>query len=180
MAVTLKEGRPVRGKEIIIERPDGTRRNVLPYPDPIRNASGMLVGAVDMVLDITESKRAEEAHRRLAAIVESSSDAIVSKDLNGTIMSWNRGAQQLFGYQAEEVIGQPITILIPHDRWDKEPEILERIRRGERVEHYETVRKRKDGRLIEVSLTVSPIQDADGKVVGASKIGRDISRQKEA
>jgi PAS domain S-box-containing protein len=180
MAVTLREGRAVRGEEIIVERPDGTRRNVLPYPDPIRDASGKIVGAVNMLLDITERKRDEEAARRLAAIVESSDDAIISKDLNGIIATWNRGAERLFGYQAEEVIGRPISILMPPDRINEQPQILERIRRGEHLEHYQTIRRRKDGRLIEISLTISPIKNADGKIVGASKIVRNITRQKQA
>jgi PAS domain S-box-containing protein len=118
--------------------------------------------------------------QRLAAIVESSDDAIISKDLNGIIATWNGGAEKLFGYEAEEVVGKPITILIPPDRQDEEPSILERIRRGERLEYYETVRQRKDGRRIEISLTVSPIRDAAGTVVGASKIARDITRRKRA
>jgi PAS domain S-box-containing protein len=180
MAITLKEGRAVRGQEIVIERPDGTRRNILPYPDPIRDASGKIVGAVNMLLDITENKRAEEASRRLAAIVQSSDDAIVSKDLNGIVTSWNRGAERLFGYQAEEIIGRPITILMPPERIDEEQDILQRIRRGEHIEHYETVRQRKDGSLIEISLTISPIKKDNNKIIGASKIGRDITRQKQA
>ena len=117
---------------------------------------------------------------RLAAIVESSDDAIVSKDLNGIINSWNKGAERILGYTAEEVIGKPITILIPADRQDEETEILERIRRGERIEHFETVRRRKDGSLINVSLTVSPIKNERGEVIGASKIARDITQSKEA
>jgi two-component system cell cycle sensor histidine kinase/response regulator CckA len=116
-----------------------------------------------------------EASHRLAAIVESSDDAIVSKDLDGVIRSWNRGAEQLFGYTASEAIGKPVSILIPAERHDEEPGILERIRRGERIEHYETVRQRKDGSLVEISLTVSPIKDSEGKIIGASKIARDIT-----
>ena len=119
--------------------------------------------------DITERKRGEEASQRLAAIVESSDDAIVSKDLDGRITSWNEAAERLFGYKPEEVIGQPITKLIPPDRHDEEPRILERIRRGERIDHYETVRRRKDGTLFDVSLTVSPIRDKSGRIIGASK-----------
>src|SRR4030095_13274082 len=114
----------------------------------------------------------------LAAIVESSDDEIVSKDLNGVIMSWNRGAERIFGYPAAEVIGKPISILIPPDRMAEETEILARIRRGERTEHYETVRRRKDGSRVDISLTVSPIKDAHGRIIGASKIARDISRQR--
>src|SRR5262249_47937314 len=105
-----------------------------------------------------------------AAIIESSDDAILSKDLNGVITRWNRGAEHIFGYVAEEAVGQSVTILIPPDRHDEEPMILDRIRRGERIEHYETVRQRKDGSLVNISLTVSPIKDGDGKIVGASKI----------
>jgi PAS domain S-box-containing protein len=125
--------------------------------------------------DLIEGKQAEGAKARLAAIVESSDDAIVSKDLDGVITSWNRGAERLFGYTAQEAIGQPVTILIPPDRFDEEPHILERVRRGERLEHYETTRRHKDGMLLQISLTVSPIIDGEGRIVGASKIARDIS-----
>lgn len=117
----------------------------------------------------------EELRQFLAAIVESSDDAILSKSLDGVITSWNRGAEKLFGYTADEVIGKPVTLLIPADRAEEEPSILARLRRGERIEHYETVRRRKDGALLDVSLTVSPIRDSTGAVVGASKIARDIS-----
>jgi PAS domain S-box-containing protein len=120
------------------------------------------------------------ATQRIASIVESSADAIVSKDLNGVITSWNYGAEQIFGYTAEEAIGKPITILNPPDRHDEEPAILERIRRGERVAHYETVRMRKDGSRIDISLTVSPVQNTEGKIIGASKIARDITERKNA
>ncbi len=129
--------------------------------------------------DITERKEAEVAKVRLAAIVESSDDAIVSKDLNGVIASWNRGAEQLFGYRDSEIIGKPITLLIPPDRQDEEAVILARIRRGQRIEHYETVRQCKDGRLVDISLTVSPIRDSEGRIIGASKIARDITRRKQ-
>jgi PAS domain S-box-containing protein len=132
------------------------------------------------VLDLTERKRAEQAAEELASIVESSDDAIVSKDLDGIIRTWNRGAERLFGYKAAEVIGRPITILIPPDRLDEEPGILARMRRGEPVDHYETVRRHKDGSLIDVSLTVSPTRDAKGAIVGASKIARDITERRRA
>lgn len=115
---------------------------------------------------------------RLAAIVESSDDAIISKDLNGVIMTWNGGAERIFGYTAAEAIGQPVTMLIPVDRHDEEPGILARIRRGERIDHYHTIRRRKDGALIDISLSVSPIANAAGTIVGASKIARDITNEK--
>ena len=180
MAMALREKRPIRGMEAIAERPDGTRVHFIPYPTPLFDASGNLIGAVNMLVDITERKRAEEVAQRLASIVESSEDAILSKDLNGIFTSWNRGAERLFGYSADEMIGKSVTLLIPADRHDEEPKILERIRRGEPIENYETVRLRKDGSLIDVSLSVSPLKDAGGKIVGASKIARDITERKQA
>jgi PAS domain S-box-containing protein len=114
------------------------------------------------------------------AIIESSDDAILSKDLDGLILSWNRGAERLFGFTSEEAIGRPVTIIIPRDRQDEEPSILQKIHRGERIEHFETVRQRKDGSLVDISLTISPIRDARGKIVGASKIARDITEVKKA
>jgi two-component system CheB/CheR fusion protein len=125
--------------------------------------------------DITDRNRGEEASRRLAAIIESSDDAIISKDLNGIITSWNVAAERLFGYKADEIIGQSILTLIPPDRQHEEPRILGRIRRGERIDHYETVRRRKDGTLLDISVTVSPLKDKSGKIIGASKIARDIT-----
>ena len=320
MAIALKQGRVVHGEEIMVERPDGTRLWCTPYPTPLRDATGKVIGGINMLLDITERKHAEqrlrdseqrftqfmqhlpglawikdshgryvyandaaqrafqtqsadlygksdedvfaretatqfrahdlevmdgessihtveelthsdgivhhsivnkfaipgldgqgpmvggiaiditeikhaeealreseatfrtlaETHSRLAALVESSDDAIVSKDLNGVITSWNAGAQRLFGYTAEEAVGQSVTLLIPPERYDEEPGVLARIRRGDKVDHYETVRRRKDGRLIDVSLTVSPIRNYKGEVVGASKIARDITESKHA
>jgi PAS domain S-box-containing protein len=120
----------------------------------------------------------EEQARWLAAIVESSDDAIISKSLDGIITSWNKGAERIFGYLAEEVIGKPISILIPPDRHDEESVILECLRRGERVEPYETVRRRKDESAVDISLTVSPVKNIDGKIIGASKIARDITERK--
>src|SRR5262245_24647475 len=129
---------------------------------------------------ISDPKDAEKIEAWLAAIVASSDDAIVSKDLDGVITSWNRGAERLFGYSAEEAVGQPVSMLIPPERLNEEPAILERIRRGERVEHYETVRRRKDGSLVDISLSVSPIVTTDGRVIGASKIARNIGFHKLA
>jgi PAS domain S-box-containing protein len=125
------------------------------------------------------SSEAEKAQRRLAAIIEYSEDAIASKDLNGIITSWNKSAERLFGYKAEEIIGKPVTLIIPPELHDDEPRILEKIRGGERIEHFETVRVHKNGQRIDVSLTVSPIRDEKGNIVGAAKIVRDITRQKK-
>jgi PAS domain S-box-containing protein len=178
MAVTLKTGQPVRGQEIIIERPDGQRRNILPYPTAIRDSLGQITGAVNLLLDVTERNLAHMVSQRLAAIVESSDDAIVGKDVDGIINSWNRGAERVFKYKANEVIGKPVTILIPPERQNEEEQILERIRRGEQLKHFETIRRRKDGTLIDVSLTISPVKDPGGTVIGASKIARDITERK--
>jgi PAS domain S-box-containing protein len=178
MAIALKEGRPNRGNQAIAERPDGSRVPFMAFPTPIRDAAGKLIGAMNMLVDMSEHRRAEQASRQLASIVESSEDAIISKDLDGVIATWNRGAQRLFGYFAEEIIGKPVTVLIPEDRQDEETGILERIRRGERVDHFETIRRRKDGSLVNISLTVSPVTDEFGRIIGASKIARDITDQK--
>ncbi len=301
MAVALESGDPIRGHEAVAERPDGTRVNFIPYPTPLRDGQGNLVGAINMLVDITDRKKTEEtlkrserelteffenateaihwvgpdgtilrankaelrmlgysadefvgrniaefhvdqdliqgvlarlckgetleeyraqvrskdgtirdvlinssayfengefvhtrcftrditeqlqaekALRHLAAIVETTDDAVISKDLNGIITSWNPAAERLYGYKAEEVIGKPVSILIPEEWPDEEPKILARIRRGERIDHYETIRVAKDGRRLPVSLTVSPIHDATGKILGASKIARDITDQK--
>ncbi|MEO6554908.1 MAG: PAS domain S-box protein [Nitrospiraceae bacterium] len=178
MAVTLREGRPIHGEEIVIERPDGTRRHVLPHPKPMLNAQSVVIGVINMLVDITDLKQAERAMVHLAAIVMSSDDAIVSKNLQGIVTSWNGAAERLFGYTAEEMIGQPVSRLIPVNRHNEEPSILERIRRGESIEHYETIRQRKDGTEFPVSLTVSPLVDLHGKIIGASKIARDITEQK--
>jgi PAS domain S-box-containing protein/putative nucleotidyltransferase with HDIG domain len=136
--------------------------------------------AIVSMIDITGRKRAEETRMHLVSIVEASDDAIIGKTLDGLITSWNSGAQRLYGYSAEEAIGQPVSMLIPADRSDELPEILTRLMDGESVEHYETVRVRKDGVHLDVSITVSPIKDASGQVVGASSIGRDITERKQA
>jgi PAS domain S-box-containing protein len=122
----------------------------------------------------------ERELRKLAAIVESSDDAIVGQDLDGIITSWNSGAERVFGYEADEMIGKPVSLLIPPDRPDEEPSILARLSKGQRIEHYETVRRRKDGELIDISLSVSPLADSTGKIVGASKIARDITARRHA
>jgi PAS domain S-box-containing protein len=120
------------------------------------------------------------AAQHYQAIIESSDDAILSKDLDSVILSWNNGAERLFGFSAEEAVGRPVTIIIPRDRLDEEPAIIEKIHRGERIHHFETVRQRKDGSLIDISLTISPIRNSRGTIVGASKIARDITELKKA
>jgi PAS domain S-box-containing protein len=145
---------------------------------PVRDSTGAITAYGTVTRNLTESKSAEQRLRSLASIVESSDDAIVSKNLDGIIANWNRGAERIFGYTSEEAIGQPITIVIPADRQSEEREILTRIRGGEHIDHFETIRQRKDGGLIVVSLTISPVKDDDGKIVGASKIARDITEQK--
>ena len=144
-------------------------------PSDVTQVKALNIQQETLLLELRES---EQRLRWLASIVESSDDAIVSKNLDGIITSWNGGAERVFGYTAEEAIGQPITIVIPQDRQDEERVILTRIRRGERIEQFETVRQRKHGSLIAVSLTVSPVKNAEGKIVGASKIARDITEQK--
>ena len=180
MAVALKEGRQVRGLEAIAERPDGTRVRFLPYPTPLRDASGRLVGAINLLMDITERHEASMESARLASIVASSDDAIISKTLDGHITSWNASATRIFGYHANEMIGQPITRIIPPELHAEESEIIARLKRGERIDHYETVRVAKDGRRIDMSLTTSPLRDKSGRVIGASKVGRDITERKQA
>jgi len=180
MAVALKEGREVRGVEAIAERPDGTRVRFRPYPTPLRDPSGRLVGAINLLMDVTERHDSELESARLAAIVVSSDDAIISKTLDGRITSWNTGATRIFGYEASEMIGESILRIIPPELHGEERVILARLQRGERIDHYETVRVAKDGRRVDVSLTVSPLRDRSGKVVGASKVGRDITDRKRA
>ena len=147
---------------------------------PEYDTQGKLTGLIGSLLDVTDRRRADYVTKQLAAIVESSDDAIVGKDLNGVVTNWNAGAERIFGYSANEMIGAPIIAVIPEDRHDEEPAILERLRNGERVDHFETVRRRKDGILIDVSLTISPIKDAQGRIVGASKIARDITDRKRS
>jgi PAS domain S-box-containing protein len=180
MALTLKEGRPIRGREAILERPDGSRTAFRPFPTPLRDETGRITGAINMLVDVSDRHRAATESERLAAIVSSSDDAIISKTLDGRITTWNAGATRIFGYEAEEMIGQPITRIIPPDRLQEEKDILARLSAGERIEHYETRRVAKDGRLIDISLTVSPLRDWTGKVVGASKVARDITERRRA
>jgi PAS domain S-box-containing protein len=168
----------VRDAEVHIERPDASRVIVVVNIQPLKNDRGKVIGAINCFYDITERKRAEEVRARLAALVEFSDDAIISKDLNGVITSWNRGAEQLFGYTEVEAVGQPMAMLIPPDRAGEERAILECIRRGEAVQHRETIRRRKDGSLLDISLTVSPIRNSQGEIIGASIIARDVTQSK--
>jgi PAS domain S-box-containing protein len=142
---------------------------------PMRDPDGTITGVCGIATDITDRKELGSLSRHLAAIVESSDDAIVSKSLNGIITSWNKGAERIFGYTAAEAIGKPITMLAPAERIEDMRKILKKVRRGERIDHYETIRRRKDGETINVSLSVSPVRDASGKIIGASKIARDIT-----
>ncbi len=181
MAMALKEGGwTVEGVECIAERPDGRRIWFTPYPTALRYAEGRIVGGINMLLDISARKEAERATGLLAAIVDSSDDAILSMNLDSVITSWNRGAERLFGYTAEEAIGQNIVLIIPRNCRDQENSLLEQLERGEQVEHFETVRVRKDGTKFEVSLGLSPIKDAAGRMIGVSRLPRNITERKEA
>ncbi|HEX4758911.1 MAG TPA: PAS domain S-box protein [Terracidiphilus sp.] len=163
-----------------LRRKDGA---LLPIDDsaaPISDQNGILIGVVLVFRDISERRRAEDASRLLASIVESSDDGIVSKDMNGTVTSWNHGASKIFGYSADEMIGKSILTIYSPDRQDELQEILGRLKRGEHIEHYHAVRRCKDGKLIHVSLSVSPLRDANGEITGACKIVRDITAQVEA
>ncbi|TCK83586.1 PAS domain S-box protein [Albibacterium bauzanense] len=177
MAMCLHLGEAHAGVEIIIERPDLSIRNVLAYAKPIFDIDNNIIGAHNTLVDITKQKREEAMQLMLANIITSSDDAIISKNLNGVITSWNESATKMFGYKPEEVIGRSIKLLIPKNRYNEEDEILASISRGEQVRHYETDRLTKDGRIIKISLTISPIRNQEGMVIGASKIARDISEQ---
>jgi PAS domain S-box-containing protein len=180
MAVCLREQRAISGAEAMAERPDGSHVHFLAYPTPLTDDAGHLSGAVNTLVDITERRRNEELSRYLASIVDSSNDAIISRDLTGRMTSWNRGAERLFGYRAAEAIGQDMAVLLPMDRRQEEREILRHMRHGGQFANFDTVRQRKDGKLIDVSLAVSPVNDPRGTIVGASTIARDISDSKRA
>jgi len=157
---------------------DGRLVNVSLTISPVRDAAGHSVGISNIARDISERQRFDDTRARLAAIVESSDDVIVSKNLDGIITSWNVAAERMFGWSAAEAVGRHITLIIPEDRLAEEDEVIARIRRGERVEHFDTIRRTKDGRLVDVSITVSPVRDSRGRIVGASKIGRDITERR--
>jgi PAS domain S-box-containing protein len=181
IALALKGLEPPVGLELMGERPDGTRVWHTPSAAALRDATGRLVGAINIISELSDRRSANRTAPLLSAIVDSSDDAIISKDLDGVVMSWNKSAERLFGYAAEEAIGKSVAeLIIPEDRQEEESEILARLRRGERIDHFETVRRRKDGSLLEASLTISPVRDAEGRIIGASKIVRDISDRKRA
>lgn len=159
---------------------DGRRVAVSLTVSPVRDADGNIIGASKVARDITERRQNELLRERLAAIVDSSDDAIVSKRLDGVITSWNRGAERLFGYSETEAVGQHIFLIVPDDRRTEEKEVLARLSRGERIDHFETVRRAKDGRRLSISLTVSPLKDSRGNVIGAAKVARDITERKVA
>ena len=165
--------------EYRLRRADGQFRWVVSQGEPRFNDEGVWQGHVGSCLDITEQKASEETNSKMAAIVQGSDDAIVTKDLNGIIGSWNASAERIFGYTEAEVLGKPITILIPPELHSEETRILSRLRAGERIDHFETVRIAKGGSRVLVSLTVSPVRDASGKIVAASKIARDVTRTRQ-
>jgi PAS domain S-box-containing protein len=171
----IRSGERIEHFETVRVHKNGQRINVSLTVSPIKDAKGTIVGAAKIVRDITRQKKLEEAALRLAAIVESSDDAIASKDLNGFVTSWNRSAEKLFGYKAEEIVGKHITLIIPPELHHDEDMILSKIRRGEKIDHFETIRLHKNGERVEVSLTISPIKDDDGHVIGAAKIVRNIT-----
>lgn len=174
----------VDGQSYVLEkryiRKDGRPVWVSNHVSAVRDDDGKVHEAVAVVVDITARRRAVEAERRLASIISSSEDAILGIDLDMVVTDWNGGAEKVYGYSANEVVGKPVTILIPEDRVDEEKTIVERIRSGERVEPHDTVRRHKDGHDVEVSLSVSPIVDAHGRIIGASKNARDIGARKES
>ena len=171
----VKRGERLEHFDTLRQRKDGTLIDLSLTISPIKDSSGRVVGASKVARDITDRKRAERSTALLAAIVDSSDDAIVSKTLDGIITSWNKTAERIFGYLPEEAIGKHITLIIPRERWDEETNIIERVRHGERIDHFQTARRRKDGSLVDVSLTISPVRDSAGNIIGASKVARDIT-----
>jgi PAS domain S-box-containing protein len=176
----IRRGERVDHYETVRRRKDGSLVNVSITVSPIFDSQGNVAGASTIARDVTGRITTNKSAHHLAAIIESSEDAIISKDTNGIIQSWNQSAERLFGYAPNEIIGKSILTLIPSDRHHEEDVILEKIRGGERIEHFETVRQTKEGRLVDISLTVSPIKDRHGNVIGASKIARDITDKRRA
>lgn len=180
MARAVISGLAVENEEIVIQRPDGVRLYIQPYPLPLFDARGEITGGINTLVDITEKHINENRQAMLAAIIESSEDAIVSKTLDGIITTWNHSAEKMFGYTENEIIGKSIMTIIPDNRRQEEDLIIGKIKAGERVEHYETYRLTKYNTEIAVSLTISPIKNSEGQVIGASKIARNITKQKDS
>jgi PAS domain S-box-containing protein len=176
----VRRGERIEHFDTVRQRKDGTLIDISLTISPVRDSSGRIVGASKVAREITDRKRAERSTALLAAIVDSSDDAIVSKTLDGIITSWNKSAERIFGYLPEEAVGKHITLIIPRDRWNEESSIIARICRGDRVDHFQTLRRRKDGSLVDVSLTISPVKDSAGTIIGASKVARDITAQVRA
>ncbi|HXS58096.1 MAG TPA: PAS domain S-box protein [Hanamia sp.] len=172
---SIRNGRKIDHFETVRQSKDGKAIDISLTISPIKNSAGKIIGASKVARDITTKKLADEKQAMLAAIVNSSDDAIISKTLDGIITSWNESAQRMFGFSAEEAIGKHISIIIPKDRIQEETMIIDNIRNGKKIDHFETVRISKDGKLINISLTVSPIKNAVGKIIGASKVAKDIS-----
>ena len=180
MQVAVATNQVVRDVELDVHLPSGRRMTMLGSAIPVTDAQNNVRGCIGAFIDITDRKRAEEAQAHLAAIVESAGDAIISEDLNGIIQTWNVGAEKVFGYEAKEVIGKSISILVPPGHPDEVPEILARIIQGERIENFESERLRKDGTIIPVSLTFSAIKASSGRIIGGSKIAHDITERRRA
>ena len=174
----IRAGQRVEHFETCRQRKGGGMVDVSLTISPIRDTSGRVVGASKVARDITAARSAERAQDYLASIVDSSDDAIVSKNLDGIITSWNRAAERMFGYSSDEAVGKHISLIIPPELIDEEYAILARVKSGQRVDHFETKRRTRAGRLVDMSLTVSPILDRHGRIVGASKIGRDVTEQR--
>jgi len=174
----IRAGERIDHYETVRVRKNGEKFLISVTISPVRDNTGRVIGASKVARDVSDRKRSEDSRFHLAAIVDSADDAIISKDLNGIIKTWNHGAHTMFGYTSEEMIGQPMLRLIPEDLHYEEDEILRKLRAGERIDHYETTRVKKNGDLLEVSVTISPIRNHENKVIGASKIARDISDRK--
>lgn len=177
MAISLRTGKSMSGERFLIERKDGSRVTVAPYPVPLYDTNGNLSGGMNTLINVTKIAEAEHKQALLAAIVNTSDDAIISKNLDGIISSWNVAAERMFGYTAKEAINRHISMLLPEERMEEENVIIDHIKRGLKVDHFETIRIAKDGTEIPISLTISPVTDARGKIVGASKIARSIKER---
>lgn len=176
----IKNGEKIDHYETIRRKKDGTLIHISLTVSPVRDSSGQLIGASTIARDITEQKQLREERYFLASIVDSSDDAILSKDLQGTILSWNKAAVKMYGYTQEEVIGKHVSLLVPPDRMDEIQNILDVLKTGSSIDHHETMRVRKDGTLVYISLTVSPIKDDSGRVIAASSVARDVTERKRS